>query len=134
MKWLHTVVLALAMLGISTVYANDAVTSGTNWESQGIVNPSDSTDVLATSSEVNDYLNETGAANHSHNYNQPDRDNPMGIGADLVVYQTESKNVGVEIQEKYDFANKENSVYVVAKINVFDMFKKKVVKEEEKAQ
>ena len=134
MKWLHTVVLALAMLGISTVYANDAVTSGTNWESQGIVNPSDSTDVLATSSEVNEYLNETGAANHSHNYNHSDRDNPMGIGADFVVYQTESKNVGVEIQEKYDFANRENSVYVVAKINVFDMFKKKVVKEEEKAQ
>lgn len=75
-----------------------------------------------------DYINEQECIDHTHLYEQAeqyDRDNPLGVGADIVVWQNEAKTVGVEVQEKYDFANEENSAFAVVKLNVWDMFKKR---------
>ena len=77
--------------------------------------------------EFVDYLNNQECLNHSHQYDKEDRDNPMGVGSDITVWQNETKNIGVEVQEKYDFANEENSVYAVVKVNLWDMLKKKEV-------
>jgi len=54
-----------------------------------------------------------------------DRNHPYGAGIDLTVWQSKSKNVALEVQGKYDLPNKETSGFLVAKINLWEMLKKK---------
>lgn len=78
----------------------------------------------------NDWLNH----NHEYvdQYNDYERENPKGVGLDVVVYEAEGmlQNWGVdaiEVQQKYDFPNKEYSLFGVVKVNPYrllrDMFK-----------
>lgn len=75
--------------------------------------------------EFVNYLNNQECLNHTHQYDKEDRDNPMGVGADITVWQNEAKNIAVEVQEKYDFSNEENSAFAVVKLNLFEILKKK---------
>lgn len=65
--------------------------------------------------------------NHTHDVTLPDqynRDNEVGVGVDLVVWENAKETTAVEVQEKWDTQNEENSVYVVGKVNLWKMFKK----------
>lgn len=77
------------------------------------------------SQEFLDCINSQEYLDHTHQYDKTDRDNPMGLGVDAIVWQNEAKNVAVEVQEKYDIQNEENSVFAVVKLNLFEMFAKK---------
>ena len=72
-----------------------------------------------------DCINNQDYIQHTHQYDKDDRDNPVGLGVDVIVYQNEAKNIAVEVQEKYDVANEENSIYAVMKLNLFEMLTKK---------
>ena len=63
-------------------------------------------------------------ATHTHGYDMYERGNPMGLGLDLVVYEFDGtiQSYGldtVEIQQKYDIANTEYSLFVVCKANLW---------------
>jgi hypothetical protein len=74
-----------------------------------------------------DFLNDQKYIDHSHQFDC-DRENQAGVGVDVIVWESAKEDAtvkSVEIQEKYDFANEENAVYAVAKINVWKFLKKK---------
>ena len=79
---------------------------------------------------IEDILNEQECIDHTHSYRKDDaynRDNEVGIGIDLVVYKNQDKDAlldEVVIQEKYDFGNEENSIYAVARIDLFGFLTK----------
>ena len=53
------------------------------------------------------------------------RENPIGIGADLVVWKSDSKWIDeVVVESRMDLANEEFSTFAVARIDVFSWFKK----------
>jgi len=79
---------------------------------------------------------------HSHDYvdndtiyqdNDVTPDYEVGVGLDLVVYEAVPERTGakklipdaVTVENKYDFANENGSVYVVAKYNLWELLKKK---------
>ena len=68
------------------------------------------------------YFRDT-VAKHKH----PTRDNPVGIGLDLILY--ENKKVLLEpqlvVESKYDFVNEEAAVFGVVKVNLWKFFKGK---------
>ena len=62
-------------------------------------------------------------------YSENKRYNPMGLGLDAIVYEFDRtlNNWGmeaVEVQQKADFSNKEYSVFVVGKANLWRAVKK----------
>lgn len=73
-----------------------------------------------------DFLNTQDCITHTHQF-ECERENPLGVGLDIVVWES-SKAAPVikalEIQEKYDFQNKENSVYGVLKVNLWNLVKR----------
>ena len=83
---------------------------------------------------LTEWLNTNEYISHTHGYDTPDpRKNQVGLGVDLVVWENQKEHQvmqAVEIQEKYDINNNENAVYAVAKVNVFNLFKKITKKEE----
>jgi hypothetical protein len=70
---------------------------------------------------------ETKDIDHTHQYATPetDRNTPYGPGVDVKVWENKAKNIAVEVQTKYDIPNKEASGFVVAKVDLFNMLKKK---------
>ena len=54
-----------------------------------------------------------------------DRDTPIGVGADILVFQTKDKNVGFEAQYRYDLNNDESSLFGVVKVNLWEKLQKK---------
>ena len=66
---------------------------------------------------ANDHLN------HQHQVEVPERDNPVGVGVDAVVWENQKETVGVEVQGRYDTQNEETAVYVVGKVNLWKMRK-----------
>ncbi len=113
---MKTVILITMCLAIATVcYAE--TTGGQNFSSpNGCVDD----DFIA-------FLNDQEYIDHNHQYVVPetDRNDPYGIGADVIIWENESKNVALEVQGKYDYPNKETSGFLVAKINLWEMLKKK---------
>lgn len=96
------------------VMAGDDQTTHTNWESQ-----------LECGDALNEYLDESGALDHNHSLDLTDRENPTGVGVDVIVYENEeSAFEKVTIESKYDFNNNEGSVFAVCTFNLFKMFKK----------
>lgn len=81
-------------------------------------------------SEIAEFLNEQDCIDHKHQFDIEEKESPMGVGVDLIVWQLDQekspKNLieQVSIQEKYDIANNENTVYAVATVNLFKLFKK----------
>jgi hypothetical protein len=69
------------------------------------------------------YLNECAdnAVHHDH------RDNPLGIGADVVLWQNETDKVTfieeVVAEVRHDFENQETSVYGVVRVNLWQKIK-----------
>ncbi len=114
MKKIIMLLVVMVMLISGIVYA--AETSGATYNS-----PNGYADGLAT------WLNDQEYIDHNHQYAMPEteRNDPYGVGADVIVWQSESKNVAVEVQAKYDIPNKETSGFVVAKLNLFEILKKK---------
>lgn len=56
--------------------------------------------------------------NHDHFYEKFDRDNPVGIGTDILVYEDkDSWFEAVNLELKGDLVNKEFSAFAVAKID-----------------
>jgi hypothetical protein len=112
MKKLLIVVLGLL---IATVAFADETSTATYANPNGELCP-----------EFIDYLNSQDYITHTHQYAVPERDDQLGIGVDMVVWENDAEAPvmkAVEIQEKYDFANKENAVYAVAKVNLWNLFK-----------
>jgi hypothetical protein len=89
---------------------------------------------------LTDWLNTNPDFHHNHGYidndsyqdryseYEPLRKNPLGLGLDLVVWEFDGlpKNCGVdaiEIQNKWDMANREYSGYAVVKANPFRVIK-----------
>jgi len=77
-----------------------------------------------------DALNDQEFIDHTHQIDVDDRENPVGVGADVTVWENddaESKVEGVEIQTKHDFVNGETSVFAVLQLNFSSFFKEKEV-------
>lgn len=79
------------------------------------------------------FLNETNEISHTHEYTDKDtikKDrNKVGAGLDLVVYEDKTSVLeSVEVQGRFDMISKTSSTYVVTKVNLFKLFKKKFVK------
>ena len=56
-----------------------------------------------------------------------EREHQEGVGVDVILYESDNALLEeVRIEEKYDFVNEENSVYLVAQVNLFKLFKKYV--------
>jgi len=107
--------LAMLLVVCFTGFALAAETSGPTYTSpNGTINQ-----------EFLDCINNQNYIQHTYQYDKDDRDNPVGLGVDVIVYQNEAKNIAVEVQEKYDVANEENSIYAVMKLNLFEMLTKK---------
>ena len=110
MRYLVLVLLAMALM-VSVAYADQ--TSGATYTSpNGCVDQ-----------EFVDFINEQTYIDHTH---QVDRDDPLGVGVDVVVYENKEKDptVSVEVQGKLDMQNDETSVFLVGKVNLFKMFQK----------
>lgn len=54
-----------------------------------------------------------------HDHKVADRDNPVGMGADVTVFKTNGVLEEVNIEVRGDFVNEEVSVYAVAKIDLW---------------
>ena len=67
---------------------------------------------------ITDYLN------HNHDIYIDQRRNPLGIGLDVVVFESDSILEDVTIESRYDFQNDEMSGYAVARVNLFQAAKK----------
>ncbi len=61
--------------------------------------------------------------NHDHNIYRPPVRNPVGVGLDLIVYESDTILEDIAIETKYDWQNDESSVYAVARVNVFKAVK-----------
>lgn len=72
---------------------------------------------------LNDWLNTNPDFYHSHPVYIDQRRNPLGVGLDLVVFQSPSILEEVSVQSKYDFQNDEISGFLVGKVNLFKMVK-----------
>ena len=70
------------------------------------------------------FMNTNDKFYHNHEYDKYDRDNPIGVGVDLVLLETDGVLESVEVQNKYDFANKEYSGFVVGQFNLFRLLSK----------
>ena len=75
-------------------------------------------------SDVQNFLNSQDYITHTHQYNE--RREEMGIGADIIVWQNESRNEpvveDVRIETRVDFNNdNEVNVYGVVTLNIFDI-------------
>lgn len=81
---------------------------------------------------LSDLANDQECIDHNHKY--VDRDTvydksyELGAGLDLIVYQAEPDANPVipdevTVESKWDFNNQEGSTYVVAKYNIFELFK-----------
>lgn len=78
---------------------------------------------------LNPLLDEYATHNHPYEYNDYERNNPLGLGLDLVVYEFEGtvQEFGldsVEVQQRFDFNNTEYSGYIVGKANLWRLGKK----------
>ncbi len=65
------------------------------------------------------YENTTTNWWHNHSIYDPDRRNPVGVGLDLVVYESDTILEDVVLETKYDWQNNESAVYAVARVNIF---------------
>jgi hypothetical protein len=74
-----------------------------------------------------EYLNEQEYIDHTHAIDL-ERDPELGVGLDVVVWQSKAENPVVEevvVEGKYDIQNEESSAYVVARVNLFELLSKK---------
>ena len=61
-----------------------------------------------------------GILAHDHDIYLPDaRRNPLGIGLDLVVYESEGIFEAATIESRYDWQNEETSAFIVGRVNLF---------------
>jgi len=109
MKKLMVLAVVIAFLALPMAFAEES--GGADYNS-----PNGHADGLA------DFLNNQDCIDHTHQI--PERDNPVGVGVDLTVYQNNAETVAVVIEEKYDTQNEENSVFAVCQVNLWKMFKK----------
>ena len=75
-----------------------------------------------------DFLNDQEYLDHSHDYYVDEGNDPYGLGVDAVVWENQDEAPiieAVEVQAKYDIPNEETSAFLVAKVNLFNLFKKK---------
>lgn len=73
---------------------------------------------------LSDWMNTNPDFYHSHQIYGDERRDPLGVGIDLVVFQSSSILLEeVSIQSKYDLQNKEISGFLVGKVNLFKMVK-----------
>lgn len=110
-------ILALAVMPLAMAEN----TSGANWDNS------------SNWQFLNDLREET--TGHDHEYTDTDtwRDEyepkfEMGLGLDLVVYENVDQGYipdEVTVESKYDLNNKNGSVYLVAKYNIWERFFKK---------
>ena len=58
-------------------------------------------------------------AGHNHAYEQADRDNPLGLGLDLIVYKSDDWYLNqVSVETRFDLANDEQAVFFVAELDL----------------
>ena len=110
-------ILAALIIGLACGVAFADETGGANYNS-----PNDHASGLA------EFLNEQDCIDHNHAVNHPERDDAAGLGVDLVVWQDDNPDAKLEevvIEEKYDFENEENSVFLVVRWNIFKLFSNK---------
>lgn len=106
--------IALILVALATFAYADDTTSGATW--------------TTPYSPLTNWLN-SNDIDHNHEYSNYDRGGQFGLGLDLVVYEFEGPvNTwgldGVEVQQKYDFNNKEYQLYGVCKANLWRTAKK----------
>ena len=118
MKWLLAVVAVLFVCS----FALAEETSPANWDNS-----------LGWANGIRNDV-----AGHAHNYAIADEpEYEAGIGADIIVYESDPARTGmkkaipdaVEVQTKWDLSNDNGATYVVAKYNLWELLKKKEVKE-----
>lgn len=109
---MKTLIITLLVMGLFVVPVMANETEGADYSS-----PNGHVNWLA------DVLNEQDCIDHTHQYDVPERDNPMGAGLDLIVYENrDSSFQAVTIEGKYDFKNEEASVFAVATVNLWKFF------------
>lgn len=73
--------------------------------------------------QLTEILNENECFYHTHNFEG--REDPYGVGLDIIVFETQDNNFAIELQGKYDMENEEKSAYIVGKVNLWDILTKK---------
>ena len=53
----------------------------------------------------------------------PERRNPMGVGLDVIVWESKNKNFSLSAEGRHDFQNDEWSAFAVGKVNLFQIIK-----------
>lgn len=105
----YVVILLGLLLICSPVLANE--TGGADW---GGVTPPAFADLLV--GHTHDYSDQIGQ----------ERESPLGIGLDVVVYESDKWYLEeVAVESRFDLENNENAVFFVAKANLWKLLKGK---------
>jgi len=111
------ILMAVAIVGCQAQDAEAGETSQAQWNN----------DLGKCGNACREYL-----AGHNHKVDEADYEG--GVGLDLVVFVDEKEKDlvpdEVVIETKWDFSNQNGSSYVVAKYNLWNLFKKLKKKEE----
>ena len=75
------------------------------------------------------WLNTNDYFYHTHDYEQFEYKNPMGIGLDAILYEFEGESKAwgldaIEVQQKWDMNNSAYELFGVCKVNLWRLFKK----------
>jgi hypothetical protein len=118
-------VLVFAMVLFVSVPVFAEQTSSTQWDSQGIG--------CISGDDVNEFLNETGVLNHKHEVRE-EKKLQYGVGMDAVLWQNQKENpvfeevtaeVRYTIDKDTDLDEGKTTGYLVARVNLFNLFKSK---------
>lgn len=118
-----TAIICLAIfLAIGGANAETLESGGAEWDSQGL-------EPFVSGEDVNEALNETGILNHTHDFEAPEayedkhHDDTFGLGADVVLLETDGFVEEVRSDYRFDARNNNHSVYLVGRVNLFQWFK-----------
>lgn len=115
MRYLVIVLALVAVLMFGVAYAEQS--SGATYNSPN----------GEVSQDFIDFVNEQEYIDHTHDVDIS-QEPAMGLGVDAVLWQNEKKEPFLEevvLQGKYDLNNENSSLYVVARVNLFQMTKNK---------
>ena len=116
---MKTLLIMVLALGLIPAFAFAESTSNATWKSNGYED-------CVEGEEVNEFLNETGVLNHTHNYDKYDRDNPVGIGIDAKVFDFDNKVLkSLNVEAKRDFENSETSIFGIWHLDLSALWPKK---------
>ncbi|MFC1709497.1 hypothetical protein ACFL2J_05555 [Candidatus Omnitrophota bacterium] len=112
-RFILAVLIVMLMLGVAFA---DETTGGANHNS-----PNGKAQWLA------DLNNKQQYTDHTHQYDAlEEREDPLGVGADVVVYEDENPDAKLEevtVEVRHDFENEETAVFAVVRWNIFKFFK-----------